>query len=1329
MKKYLIPFLLLSIGFSDTTYVGGSVNGNWSTSNSPIVVTDNLIILPGDSLMIEPGTEILFNGVYKIDVFGWFQAIGTESNPILFHSNSGQWASINFADDSSDSSRVSHCIIRNASSSGYDPYHGALNCNYSSPKIDNNVFEQIGSSALYLTESNANITNNKFYLYSNKTRYISFVGGSPKVLHNEFMGIDFSYKDFNELVFVSNANDVEIIGNHIHNFEMNIYAGYDPVFFNLQSNSNIDFSQNTIENISAGSLRILFSSSSTNMTFSENIIQNLNSYSNNGQPTFRFVSLNGGEIKDNIIRDFQMTEGQYVNVFHIDSNSPGHSNIFFKRNIIQEVHSNYWNWNQVYSSLLMLEHRNSIYIHGNLFSDNTVLSAIYNGNQSSSDTYIFNNTINNNSISTGILCSGYNGYNFYLNNSITNNKRGIQFNGNNFDVRNNNVWNNSDYNYTSGGPSNIGDLVNINLNGIVCDIYENISVDPLYKNPNINNYNLQSNSPNINAGCPDTLSTSADYLAFDSDSSLVIPYIHTYDANGTIIDMGAFHFVPSPTLVLNHNLNAIADNMDIYTNPIDIGENMTDTLKIVNNGDSLLTWSANSDSSWLTLVPSSGSVAPGDTMDFIINGQVSTFDAGDYVTEIHFSSNDPYSELLSFNIQLSIRSVWQVSISAQAGDLIDSDNIFGMNQTATDDQDELFDFPEPPSPPNDYLQLTFYNPNWDETIQHYRTDIRAHRDLYGNDVEIWNMVIDSDTDEETAALSFSASTNFPEGYSYWLISAENDTTDVTSSTDIAINLDDGDASFSIMVKGIVPDAPVVTFTDPSIGSFFRTGESIDLAWSLQNEALYYDLYYSSNGGETFSLVEENIHGDVRTYSWAIPNNLLNTELYFRMDAYGPGDTFSQTSIGPLASIPYSISMDLTPGWNMFGLPLSGSNVSINMDNYYLFSFHNEEGYNSLTLDEFESGSGYWAAIFEQATLTAESTSELDTIEINLNSGWNLINSSMPFDVDFELLSVVTTEDTLSFADGVSNGYITSPSSFYWDGSVYRVTDSLLTNKGSWISANSNISLLVPPEFHVQSTQRSTGRTASRDENNWALPISIQNDQSSDFLTSLGVKVDANPGFDVAYDMPTPPSPPSGSVLRGYFSHPDWNIITGSMFSTDYVSPIGEGSEHVWNLMIDGNVEGPIEVSWESINELLPDNYQVYLDHNGETIDMNETSSINLSASDLPIELDIIVQSLTLSLGHEQLPTKFGISQNYPNPFNPTTTLKYQLPEFSVVNISIYDMLGNLVKTLVNTSESPGYKSVQWNATNNQGEPVSAGVYLYSIEAGDFRQTKKMILLK
>ena len=92
-------------------------------------------------------------------------------------------------------------------------------------------------------------------------------------------------------------------------------------------------------------------------------------------------------------------------------------------------------------------------------------------------------------------------------------------------------------------------------------------------------------------------------------------------------------------------------------------------------------------------------------------------------------------------------------------------------------------------------------------------------------------------------------------------------------------------------------------------------------------------------------------------------------------------------------------------------------------------------------------------------------------------------------------------------------------------------------------------------------------------------------------------------------------------------------------------------------------------------------------------------------------------------------SKHQLNQNYPNPFNPKTTLEYELPVNAFIKITIYDMLGNEVKNLVSTNQSPGFKSIQWNSTNNQGESVSAGVYIYSIEAGDYRQTKKMILLK
>jgi flagellar hook assembly protein FlgD len=64
-----------------------------------------------------------------------------------------------------------------------------------------------------------------------------------------------------------------------------------------------------------------------------------------------------------------------------------------------------------------------------------------------------------------------------------------------------------------------------------------------------------------------------------------------------------------------------------------------------------------------------------------------------------------------------------------------------------------------------------------------------------------------------------------------------------------------------------------------------------------------------------------------------------------------------------------------------------------------------------------------------------------------------------------------------------------------------------------------------------------------------------------------------------------------------------------------------------------------------------------------------------------------------------------------------------------VNVTVYDMLGREVRTLVNTTQDAGFKSVIWNAANDYGKPVSAGVYLYKIQAGEFVQTKKMVLLK
>ena len=109
---------------------------------------------------------------------------------------------------------------------------------------------------------------------------------------------------------------------------------------------------------------------------------------------------------------------------------------------------------------------------------------------------------------------------------------------------------------------------------------------------------------------------------------------------------------------------------------------------------------------------------------------------------------------------------------------------------------------------------------------------------------------------------------------------------------------------------------------------------------------------------------------------------------------------------------------------------------------------------------------------------------------------------------------------------------------------------------------------------------------------------------------------------------------------------------------------------------------------------------------------------------------VLNQATTMTLTKRAIiPQVYTLHQNYPNPFNPITSLRYDLPEQAQVTLTIYDLIGREVTQLVNTTQEAGYRSVQWNATDMHGKPVSAGVYLYQIRAGEFVQTRKMVLLK
>ena len=103
--------------------------------------------------------------------------------------------------------------------------------------------------------------------------------------------------------------------------------------------------------------------------------------------------------------------------------------------------------------------------------------------------------------------------------------------------------------------------------------------------------------------------------------------------------------------------------------------------------------------------------------------------------------------------------------------------------------------------------------------------------------------------------------------------------------------------------------------------------------------------------------------------------------------------------------------------------------------------------------------------------------------------------------------------------------------------------------------------------------------------------------------------------------------------------------------------------------------------------------------------------------------------LTVVAERREVPRAFSLRNIYPNPFNPSTTIRYDVPQTGVVSLRIYDATGQRVKTLVSDYRSPGSYEVSWNGTNEQGTFVSTGMYLAKLEAGEFTEMKKILLLK
>ena len=208
-------------------------------------------------------------------------------------------------------------------------------------------------------------------------------------------------------------------------------------------------------------------------------------------------------------------------------------------------------------------------------------------------------------------------------------------------------------------------------------------------------------------------------------------------------------------------------------------------------------------------------------------------------------------------------------------------------------------------------------------------------------------------------------------------------------------------------------------------------------------------------------------------------------------------------------------------------------------------------------------------------------------------------------------------------------------------------------------------------------------------------------------------------------------------FSNYIELHEWSIKNLGSFwesiSEFYKIQFDENTESLFSTLITGNTPAftnastkMYQIPYRKIQEFMFTNDLKLL--SGTWNVMAEDDSENkTTAENGPFNISINASSLSV----EELltPKEFKLYSNFPNPFNPSTTILYALPEKSHVSIEIYDILGKRIKVLVSESQNMGHHSKIWDGTNEQGEIVSGGVYIYVLNAGSYYDTKKMIYMK
>ena len=429
-----------------------------------------------------------------------------------------------------------------------------------------------------------------------------------------------------------------------------------------------------------------------------------------------------------------------------------------------------------------------------------------------------------------------------------------------------------------------------------------------------------------------------------------------------------------------------------------------------------------------------------------------------------------------------------------------------------------------------------------------------------------------------------------------------------------------------------------------------------------------------------------------------------------------------------------LQKDFSAGWNLISIPVQPTDqntsavIGDDVANFFFYEYKNAVYQTAITV---ERNKGYWLGIETNTTVDVTGKPKIVDDTLSVSAGWNLVGS--PFLKKYPKSAVQYSKNgvTVSADSAVTLGWIQN--SFYnfnVTSRTYESADTLSLWNGYWLAALTDGVKSLYLKNNQSGSLPKKEATKDNGTNFWAVSISASLNGMNDNLLSFGQSDLATDKFDAKYDYVKPPISPVASV-ETYFENTDWSSYF-SKFASD-IKKSSSNKDAQWSFNVAALQNGMMTLDWKNILTQIPAEVQ------------KQFAVISLSTTDIPDfqPVDMLKQfSLALQVEKDKtykfninasitdvrdeglLPKEFGLDQNYPNPFNPVTSIKYSVAFTQHVQLKIYDLLGNEIAVLVHETKSPGTYTVEFSSAK-----LASGTYYYRLQAGEFIQTRKMIVLK